>query len=171
MRLRLTQEALADRMAARIAQGSTQSDAFREIKPKSRKWSPQSVAVAASTFASRHNIQQRAAAIRAAMRITDLYPVVQALDDTLRIRDLAISKDNLNAAQALQRQASQINGAIGADTNVVVVVEKVSDAAIIAKLSEGNPELARALQSTLGAKVIDGEATEVDPSSPKLPKP
>lgn len=162
-RTKESQEALAQAFASHIARGMTQGDAFRAIKPRIKNKPDEYIRKRACEFAAKWNATGRVKQLLRDARATDLYSIGQALDDTLRIRDTALAKDNYNAAQALQRQASQIVGAIGQDTNTVVIAEKLSDVAIIERLALGNPQLAAALAETIGAMPDVTKSAEVLP--------
>ena len=152
MRTKTTQEVLAQRFAAEIAKGKTQTDAYRTVWPRTRKLDPQRVAEYAYRFAAKHQINARVMAIRSEMRLAEIYPVAQWLNDSITQRDAAFAAGNYNAAGNYQRQIGQAVGAIGADQTTVVVAEKLSDVELIKRLSEGNPDLAKALGKTIAAK-------------------
>ena len=146
-----TMLAIAERMAHEIAKGATQSDAYRTARPKIRGKPATYIAECASRFVAKHNVNAIAAEIRKEMRLQDIYSASQWMHDAISMRDAAIQAGNHNAAQALQRQLGQASGAIGQDQTTLVVAEKLTDTAIIARLAGTNPELARALAETMGA--------------------
>ena len=150
--IKASNDVQADRMAALIAKGATQAEAFRTIRPRHRKSEPQVVADLASKFCKQYDIQARAAAIRSEMRLAEIYTVVEWLEDSITQRNAAFAAGNYNAAGNYQRQIGQAVGAIGADQTTVVVAEKLSDVELIKRLSEGNPDLAKALGKTIAAK-------------------
>lgn len=144
-------EAFADRMAVLIAKGYTQADAWRELKPKTRKRDPQTIAKHSSAFAIKYGISGRVARIRAEMRPQELYSVAQWIQDSIEQRNKALDAKNYNAAGGYQRQIGQAIGAIGGDSaTTVVLAEKLSDSALIQRLAGSNPQLAAMLADALG---------------------
>jgi hypothetical protein len=80
-----------EQFAQLIAQGLTQSDAFREIHPRSRRWKPASVHEKASKLAAK--VQPRVTAIQKASadgRILDLTQRNVILSDIIRLAERAI---------------------------------------------------------------------------------
>lgn len=162
-----TNEALADKMAFLIAKGATQSDAYREIKPKSRRLPDESIHTMASAFARKFQVQSRVARIRAEMRPHEIYSVAAWLQDSIAQRDQALDKGNYNAGQAYQRQIGQAVGAIGGDVSTTLVVaEKLSDSVLIERLAGSNPQLAAMLADALGVQIKPGPQDVVPANAP-----
>ena len=153
-RSKATIQALEQRFAACIAKGMTQSDAYRVIKPRCRKWKAEAVGADASRFANRPTV---VAAIKAALDaagVADLYSIGRWTADALLLRQKAVDEGNLNAAQAIQRQLGQAIKALGGEI-VINQYDKADDAAVIERLAKGDPKVAAMLAKLAGKPGFD----------------
>jgi len=151
---RATNQALADRFAACIARGMTQSDAYRHIRPRSRKWPDNSVAASATAFAKKELV---VSAIDAALRnanVNDIISIGKWTAQTALLLKKAEEAGNLNAAQALNRQQGQACGALR-ENIVINQYDKQDDQAIIERLAKGDPAVAAMLHKVIGKPDFD----------------
>lgn len=149
-----TIKALEIRFAHCIARGMTQADAYREIKPRSRKWPNQNVAEAASTYAARQSVKDEVKNAIRAMQIQEIHTSSEWMKNTLELLEKAIDEGNLNAAQALNRQLGQATGALNSNVSVNIY-DTMDDEALVRRLVKDNSKLGDQLSHLLGRKSFD----------------
>lgn len=149
-----TIKALEIKFAHCIARGMTQADAYRTIKPRSRKWPNQNVAEAASTYAAKQSVKDEIKSAIRAMQMTEILTSSEWMKTTLLLLEKARSEGNLNAAQALNRQLGQATGALSNNVSVNIY-DSMDDASLIERLTKDNKALARDLTKILGRRTFD----------------
>ena len=149
-----TIKALEIRFAHCIARGMTQADAYRTIKPRSKKWPNQNVAEAASTYAAKQSVKDEVKNAIRAMQMTEIHTSAEWMQTTLMLLEKAQTEGNLNAAQALNRQLGQATGALSNNVSVNIY-DTMDDAALIERLTKDNKGLGAQLTKLLGRQSFD----------------
>ena len=149
-----TIKALEIRFAHCIARGMTQTDAYKTIKPRSKKWADNRAADAASTYAARPSVKEEIKAAIRSLQLQEIHTSSEWMKSTLMLLEKAKQEGNLNAAQALNRQLGQATGALS--TSVAVnIYDTMDDAALIERLTKDNKGLGAQLIKLLGRHSFD----------------
>ena len=153
---KITVDVEEQQFALLLATGYNQTDAYKEVFPRSKRWKADSVTNKASEFARRASVQARVRELLRASRLSDLTSIgewyQQLMDAIERAKD-----DGAHSAEMTGiRQAGQ---AIGALQNTVVLDASslVSDDALIARLAGDDPRKAAMLRAIIGAEDFEQE--------------
>ena len=150
-----TIKALEIRFAHCIARGYTQADAYRKIKPRSRKWPDQHrVSEAACAYAARQTVKDEIKSAIRALQLTEILTTSEWMKNTHALLEKAVAEGNLNAAQALNRQLGQATGALTAGVQINVY-DAMDDEALIGRLVKDNKGLGSQLTKLLGKRSFD----------------
>lgn len=149
-----TIKALEIRFAHCIARGMTQADAYKTIKPRSKKWADNRAADAASTYAARPSVKEEIKAAIRALQLQEIHTSSEWMKNTLMLMEKAVSEGNLNAAQALNRQLGQATGALNSSVSVNIY-DTMDDDALVRRLVKDNSKLGDQLSNLLGRKSFD----------------
>ena len=135
-----------DRFARLIATGSTQSDAYRRVYPRSLDWQPESVWAAASRLANSDKVRSRVEQLRKAITRDHEEGVAEYERMLLAGIDQAMQAGNLNAMGGMLRQLGQLRGALGNESTTVNIS---TDAQLLSQIKQINPGLAAALEKEM----------------------
>ena len=149
-----TIKALEIRFAHCIARGMTQTDAYKTIKPRSKKWADNRAADAASTYAARPSVKEEIKAAIRSLQLQEIHTSSEWMKNTLMLLEKAEAEGNLNAAQALNRQLGQATGALSNNVSVNIY-DTMDDAALIERLTKDNKGLGAQLVKLLGKRSFD----------------
>ncbi len=151
-----TVEAEEQRFAILLAQGVTQTDAFKAIRPRSRNWEPASVTNKASEFARRASVQAR---VREALRASKLSELDSIPEWHARVQaDIETAREDGAHASVMtgNRMIGQSLGAV--QQNVVLdATSLMDDNAIINRLAGGDEHKAAILRAIIGADDFEQE--------------
>lgn len=154
MPTKASQAALELRFAALLAQGHSQAEAYRIVRPRSRKWDAATLHTRASRLAARDQVRARVRELQRQANVTDILNAGQWMAQTALLLEKAQVDGNLNAAQALNRQLGQACGALTANI-VINQYDNQDDAAVIERLSRGDAGLAAMLAKVMGKAGFD----------------
>ena len=146
----VTVEAEEQQFATLLAKGYTQTDAFKEVFPRSKGWKPTSVNSKASTFANRVSVQERVRELLRAAKLSDIDSVTEWHG---RVQaDIEKARDDGAHASVMtgNRMIGQSLGAV--QQNVVLdATSLMDDNAIIDRLAGGDEHKAAMLRAIIGA--------------------
>ena len=158
---RATIKAQEQRFAALIAKGYTQTDAFKEIRPRCKAWKAKSITDKASEFAKRVGVQ---AAVREALRASKLSDIDSVPEWHGRVQsDIEKAREDGAHASVMtgNRMIGQSLGAV--QQNVVLdATSLMDDAAIINRLAGGDEHKAAILRAIIGSEDFVSDAPRSD---------
>ena len=141
------------KFAALIAQGYSNSDAYRAIKRNSAQLDDKTIWSESSRFAARPMVKTRVRELLEGAKLADIESVREWFVKTRDLRDSAEQAGNWNAVAQLNRQIGVSNGAL--QEKLQIETTEQSDETIIAKLSKGDPAAAAMLRKMIGNDSFD----------------
>ena len=156
-RARVTIEVQEQRFAALVAQGVPYTEAFIDIRPKSKAWKPESLRPEASKFAARPNVVTMVRELLRSSRLSDLTSIGEWHEKLMDAIKRAKDDDAHSAEMTGLRQLGQATGALQ-NTVMLDATGLLDDTAIIARLAGDDPRKAAMLRAIIGADDFDQEA-------------
>ncbi len=136
------------RWAALVAQGLSQSDAFRQSHDVLRM-KPESIHVAASKLAAKPKIQQRIRDLLKQAHVQDIVTQGEVVKFILEGRERAIMAGNSTAEAAFTLQLTKVTG-MNRESVLVGAEKSETDDELVARLSGGDAHKATMLRSIIG---------------------
>jgi hypothetical protein len=100
-----------ERFARLLLAGRSQSDAYREVWPRSRQWKPESVHVAASKMAAK--VAPRCGELLEASTENARLTIAQTVNDLREARELAIESGDAGGAVRMTAALARLCGMMG----------------------------------------------------------
>lgn len=138
-----------ERFAALVAQGVSQSDAYREVADVEPDTKPESIWQSASKVAADPKVRSRIRELTEGLQLADIISVQAWFQRVAEDTELARAKGNMTAAMSGHRIIGQALQALRDGVNVNVGNE-ISDDALILRLTNGDPDKTKMLKAIVG---------------------